>query len=167
MIYLQPGEVCVSDRPGSIVTVLGSCLAVTMWVPRLGIGAICHSYLPHCSNRMTCRSQCRERFKYVHCTIPWMIEMLSRNDIRPSELEIKLFGGGHLAASLQEPADTIQVGQQNAATAMEILKQTGLTVTSQDLGGFMGRKLIFNTGNGEVLVKKIRQRVIKDSNRLH
>src|SRR5512141_2905785 len=45
-IYLKPGEVVVARDPMLISTVLGSCVAVTMFSPSRGIGAICQSPYP-------------------------------------------------------------------------------------------------------------------------
>jgi chemotaxis protein CheD len=45
-VYVQPGESCLVSEPAIIRTLLGSCVGVTFWVPRLGIGALCHAMLP-------------------------------------------------------------------------------------------------------------------------
>jgi chemotaxis protein CheD len=37
--YLKPGEIHIADRPGIVTTVLGSCVSVTMYSPRLKTGA--------------------------------------------------------------------------------------------------------------------------------
>ena len=45
-VYLQPGEVYLARSPTILKTVLGSCVGITFWVSRLGIGALCHGVLP-------------------------------------------------------------------------------------------------------------------------
>jgi chemotaxis protein CheD len=157
MIYLEPGEAYFAESPTSIVTILGSCLAVSMWLPRLRVGAICHAFLPKCLTWNKCQSHCQERFKYVHCTIPWMVEQLSLPGVRRSEIETKLFGGGDLFVPSMISGNNLSVGKQNTVMALEMFKKEGLIVASQDLGGTMGRKIIFNTGTGEVLLKRIKQ----------
>lgn len=155
MVYLEPGEVCLAEAPVRISTVLGSCLAVTMWSPKLKIGAICHAFLPRCQTWENCRGPCLERFKYVYCTIPWMVARLRRNAIRFSEMEVKLFGGSDRFLYSEEEGGDWQAGRENAAMAFSLLKKEGLAIAGQDLGGAEGRKIIFDTGTGEVLLKRI------------
>lgn len=50
-IYLKPGEVVVARKPVLVSTVLGSCVAVTMFSPDCGFGAICHAMLPDSAGR--------------------------------------------------------------------------------------------------------------------
>ncbi|MDX1678888.1 MAG: chemotaxis protein CheD, partial [Arsukibacterium sp.] len=45
-IFLQPGEFYFADEPCCIRTILGSCVAITMWHPRLKIGGMGHCMLP-------------------------------------------------------------------------------------------------------------------------
>lgn len=45
-IFLQPGEFYFGDEKTRIRTLLGSCVAITMWHPKLNIGGMCHYMLP-------------------------------------------------------------------------------------------------------------------------
>lgn len=45
-IFLQPGEFYFGDRETRLRTILGSCVAITLWHPRLRIGGMCHYLLP-------------------------------------------------------------------------------------------------------------------------
>ena len=45
-IFLKPGELCFGIPGTNISTVLGSCVAITLWHPVLSIGAMCHFVLP-------------------------------------------------------------------------------------------------------------------------
>jgi len=156
MRYLQPGEIHFSEETYQVTTILGSCLAVTMWNPTLRMGAICHALLPVCPKPEKCSKQCEDRFRYVECTISWMIEQFQERAIDLTEIECKVFGGGDMFPLSAQEGKKINVGKQNAAIALKILRQEGLRVISQDLEGCQGRKIIFNTENGEVLLKRIR-----------
>jgi Chemotaxis protein; stimulates methylation of MCP proteins len=50
-IFLQPGDWYFGDRDTRIRTLLGSCIAITIWHPRLLVGGMCHFLLP---GRGTC-----------------------------------------------------------------------------------------------------------------
>ena len=47
-IYLSPGEMVLAREPTILATILGSCIGITFWCARLGVGALCHSILPRC-----------------------------------------------------------------------------------------------------------------------
>ena len=63
LIYLHPAQMCFCGRPSRVETVLGSCVAVTMWNARLQIGCICHAVLP------LQRKSKHEPLKYVDSSI--------------------------------------------------------------------------------------------------
>jgi len=44
--HLQPGELLVTQEPQWVITLLGSCVAVTMFNARFRLAAICHGLLP-------------------------------------------------------------------------------------------------------------------------
>jgi hypothetical protein len=67
LIYLHPGQMCCCERPSRVETVLGSCVAVTMWNARLQIGCICHAVLPLNESRN------HEPLKYVDSSIHSML----------------------------------------------------------------------------------------------
>ena len=46
-IFLQPGEFYFGDEKTRIRTLLGSCVAIVLWHPKLRIGGMCHYMLPH------------------------------------------------------------------------------------------------------------------------
>ena len=45
-VFLQPGEFYFGEEKTRIRTLLGSCVAVTLWHPKLRIGGMCHYMLP-------------------------------------------------------------------------------------------------------------------------
>ena len=45
-IFLQPGEFYFGEGKTRIRTLLGSCVAITLWHPRLHIGGMSHYMLP-------------------------------------------------------------------------------------------------------------------------
>lgn len=145
-IYLKPGELTVAERPALVCTVLGSCVALTLFSPRLRVGAICHAMLPS--------GECGGPFKYVDSSVRHMLEQFERLRIKRSEIVVKLFGGADMfdAAS---PNRSPTVGRQNIQFASETLRQEGLQLVGSDVGGRQGRKLLFYTHTGEVLLKRL------------
>jgi chemotaxis protein CheD len=156
-VYLKPGEMYFSGEPAVVFTVLGSCLSVTMFHRRRGMGAICHGLLPECSAQKVCYSDCLEGLKFVDCSIQRMVRIFDRYKVRRSELEVKCFGGADMFTLQIERPGVVSVGRQNIISAEQILRSEGLKLTVKDVGGPEGRKIFFYTHTGEVLLKRLKK----------
>ncbi len=164
VVYLKAGELYFSDKPAVVLTVLGSCLSVTMFHRRLGIGAICHGLLPQCRERTVCSGDCKEEARYVECSIRMMLRRLSRLGIPFREVEVKIFGGADMFGKRLDGRGAILVGKQNIETAQKIMDKEGIKIISMDVGGTQGRKLFFSTETGEVLLKRLQPSVVLADN---
>lgn len=156
VIYLKPAELCVLDRPAVVRTVLGSCLAITMYNRRLGVSAICHALLPYRDPKENSQNNTLEKFKYLERVIPEMISKMRAYGIKLDEIEVKMFGGADMLTSQDKQVYKQPVGKLNIETAVKLLETEGLQIISSDVGGPRGRKIFFYTNNGEVLLKRLR-----------
>ncbi len=155
IVRLKAGEMHCAERPTLVVTVLGSCLSVILYSRRLGIGGICHGLLPSCGNQKTCSGDCVEKFRYVDCAMRQMVKIFDRFGVKRSELEVKCFGGADMFSRPIEKSGLLSVGRQNSEAADEVMKSEGLTLITRDVGGLQGRKILFYTHTGEVLLKRL------------
>ena len=151
-VYLRPGELYIGEGPTKVITVLGSCVSVTLFSKRLCIGAICHGTLPHCRRRRGCHELCKEAFRFVDCSIHYMLGKMRGYGVADSELEVKLFGGADTLSSKKENT----IGSMNVKTALEIIRQEHLRVIAADVGDSFGRKIIFLTHTGDVYLKRLK-----------
>jgi chemotaxis protein CheD len=84
-----------------------------------------------------------------------MIRSFEHKGIPLQGIEVKMFGGADMFP-LSRPEDRrLRVGEENAGTASNILQSRGLPIVSQDVGGTRGRKILFDAGTGEVLLKRL------------
>ena len=151
-MYLKPGELYVGEKPTKVITVLGSCVSVTLFSRRLRMGAICHGALPHCRKKKVCRELCKEAFKYVDCSLHYMIGRMRGFGATDNEIEVKLFGGADTLSSKKENT----IGSMNVKLALEIIRQEHLRIIAADVGDSFGRKIIFLTHTGEVYLKRLK-----------
>jgi chemotaxis protein CheD len=151
-VYLKPAEISICDKPTKVVTVLGSCVSVIMFNRRLRLGAICHGTLPRSRKGGACTGFCDEAFKFVNCSMRYMIETFRRYGVMSSEIEVKLFGGADTLASKRENT----IGSQNVRMALQVITEQRLKVTAADVGDAFGRKVIFFSHTGEVYVKRLK-----------
>lgn len=151
-VYLKPGELLVTHDPTQVTTVLGSCVAVTMFSPRLRFAAICHAMLPEPKDdRLRATKDHPERFKYLSEAIPFMAERFRMLGIVSHEVEVKVFGGGNVLGLEESDQRRKLVGNVNIDIAQAILKAESLSIKAGNVGGEVGRKILFNTQTGEVL----------------
>jgi len=149
-IYLMPGEFHLARRPAILKTLLGSCVGVTFWSARLGIGALCHGVLPKCPQGL----QGAEAYRYVDFVIRDLALQFEALGAVRSEVQVKLFGGADVLPVLARKSQKSTVGYHNWQTALTVLSDENLTVFASDLGGQVGRTIHFHTGTGEVLLRR-------------
>ncbi|HBI14167.1 MAG TPA: chemotaxis protein CheD [Desulfobulbaceae bacterium] len=158
--YLKPGEFCFVREPSLILTVLGSCVMVTMICRRLAAGAACHPVLPVCPSADSCQpDKCLLKNKYVACVIPEMIRKFQDLGGRLNEVEVKMFGGSNMFSRNSPQRDNLQVGSKNVSMARLKIAEAGLTLKSFDVGGNRGRKIYFYTDSGDVWVKRFQAKL--------
>jgi len=159
--FLKPSDFFLTRKPMIIKTVLGSCVAITMFCKRTETAAVCHAMLPSCEEDNACRNGicrdgiCQQRYKYVKCVIPEMIRRFNRLNIDALELEVKLFGGADMFNSVLSSRTVYHVGTRNIIMARQIISKYELLVKNLDVGGAQGRKIFFNTQTGEVWLKRL------------
>jgi len=145
--YLYPGTLFVHRKPHLITTVLGSCVAVCLWNQTSQLGGINHYLLP------LWNGEGLPTPKYGNIAITKLYEKVRAYSNPGDKLIAKVFGG----ASMWEKTDgLLAVGQRNIDFALETLETLGISVVAKDLGGHQGRKVIFNSGDGSVLMRRQR-----------
>jgi chemotaxis protein CheD len=147
-IFLKPGEICISREPAVVSTILGSCIAITMFNERLKIGGICHALLPEKRSPGS-----DDESRYVDSSITYMLKQLEAMGIKRHEVEIKLLGGADVLDIMDETRPS--VGRQNIEKALEMMSTERLTLAFSDVGGKRGRNIRFYTHTGAVLLKRI------------
>jgi chemotaxis protein CheD len=151
-IFLQPGEIYCGGSDTRIRTLLGSCVAITLWHPR-GIGAMCHFMLPARRRPQGAAADAR----YADEALELLLAAMADAGAAAPACEIKLFGGGNMFAPQAVSAarrEVSDVAQRNVAAARALLAGRGLALCAEDLGGRGHRQLIFDIGSGAVWVRR-------------
>ncbi|MBF0203918.1 MAG: chemotaxis protein CheD [Desulfamplus sp.] len=143
---LKPGFIYLADKPVSISTVLGSSVSVCLFDKKQKIGGMNHFQF----------SEIREKDKstpiYGNVATLTLIRMMLLNGSKDRHLEAQIFGGAH-----NPLVSDINVGINNINTARLILNSRKIKIVSEDVGGEVGRKIIFNTSTCEIAVLKVKK----------
>lgn len=142
--YLLPGALFVKREPYMVTTVLGSCVALCLYDKILMYGGINHFMLPYWSGSGLASP------KYGDIAIKKLLSEMINIGSNKSNLVAKLFGG---ASVLDNFESSLQVGKRNIEVAKEMLESMHIPLVSQNLGGNLGRKIIYSTVNGAVYHK--------------
>jgi chemotaxis protein CheD len=146
VIYLKPGESHIARENCRIETVLGSCVSVTLYCPITRIGAMNHAMLPEGS----------DSDRDVKVSLDKMLRRLNNCGAYTCQLEAKMFGG---ANSLYRSEGGLRhVGELNIEASMQWLAQNRIRLVNSDIGGTVGRKIVFLSGSGKVYVKRFQER---------
>lgn len=147
-IFLPPGEVYFGERDTRIRTLLGSCVAIVMWHPRLLVGGMCHYMLP----KQHEKKQGTLDGRYADEAMELMLREIRNTGTRPCEYQVKLFGGGHMFSAHQAMSRD-HVGARNVEVARRLIKLHGFSSCAEQLGGIGHRNIIFEIWNGRVWVR--------------
>jgi chemotaxis protein CheD len=154
-IYLNPGESYLARKPAIIRTILGSCVGVTFWSARLGIGALTHSQLPRCPANSAAGINLVAGRRYVDFAIRDVLRQLDELGATRTEVELKLFGGADVLLVSGAASARPTVGRLNCEAAIEVIEAEGLRVQASSLGGTSGLNIRFDTRTGEVRLRRL------------
>ena len=168
------GDVAVIEGPHNLITSgVGSCLVVTLYDPKLQIGALAHTMLPlsptqnaehetplsrnSSSESLTNQQVCLvaeqvsakvKDTKYIDVAIDEMLEKMESQGAKREDLEAKLIGGANMFHSFDS-----DIGKDNVSSAKDRLKKEGVKIVGECVGGSQGRSVEFSPTTGVVTVK--------------
>ena len=148
-IFLQPGEWYFGECDTRIRTVLGSCVSLTAWHPRLKIGGMCHYMLPARGNGSVSAPDGRyadEAFALLQR------EMRAAGTVL-DEYRFKMFGGGNMFPGMSCLQNKANVPSRNIAAARELVTRHNLRVSAEHLGVTGHRHVMFDIWSGHAWVR--------------
>lgn len=140
---IQPGYLAYSREPAFIFTVCGNGLVVTIRDKFKKIGGIAHCIYPRAKNH--------EESTHYHAdtALHSLLKIFAPSgDNASRRLEAQIMGGGNYKGINQDRAE------KTTTTVKKILKKKGIPIISEDIGGILGRKIVFNTSTGETIIHK-------------
>jgi chemotaxis protein CheD len=150
-VLVRPGGIHFGGDGALVRTLLGSCVAITLWHPRARLGGMCHfvvptrGRLPAVVTPMDGRygdeaMQILDQHAWDVCTTL-------------SDYEVTMYGGGNQFAG-DGPAGTIGVAARNAEAARRFSEDFDLRVVTTDLGGWGARHILLDLSTGVVTSRR-------------
>ncbi|QOY53360.1 chemotaxis protein CheD [Candidatus Sulfurimonas baltica] len=142
--FIHVGEIHIGARETEISTILGSCIAVCLYDSVNCVGGMNH-YLVPLWNENGLQSP-----KYGNISIPRLIESMVNIGCEIKNMEAKIFGGANV---IDVSSVEMMIGRKNILIAKEILREYGIPITAQDVGGEKGRRIMMRSDTGKVFLK--------------
>jgi len=147
-VNLLAGQLYFGGEAATIGTLLGSCVAVTLWHPGQRIGGMCHFLLPH--RRRPSGEPLDARFGDE--AIELMVQTLQRLGTRACDYQAHLYGG---ADTMPERAGVkFDVGERNIEQGWSLIERHGFELHAVDVGDHVPRHVRLTLDTGVVQMRR-------------
>jgi len=152
---LQRNHIFATIEPTRIQTVVGNAVVVCLWDPVTCVGGMCHYSL---AKKPTLG---KPTAQYGNVALSHLYKTILEMEADKQRIVAHLFGGAQrppehfekTTAQMYEKNNVISA--RNIAFAHHFCKQKVIPIYTADTGGFMGRKIVFDTSVGESAVLKV------------
>lgn len=140
--FVKPGYLAYAKDPSLIYSVCGNGVIVILHDRLKKIGGMAHCIYP--------KVKFSEKATNYHAdaAISSLVRAMTKNGLSQTlQLDAHVFGGGSRGYAQDRAQKAIK-------RVRRILNKYHIRVVSEDVGGNLGRKILFNTQSGEVLILK-------------
>ena len=156
-IFLLPGEFYFGSEYHKVRTLLGSCVAITMWNRRLKVGGMCHFKLPSRNNAFSVVLN----GNYGEEAIQLFLQHMKHYMLKPRDMRVGVYGAGNMFKEIIKD-DFKSISAQNINLVHTLLPDLGFTIHNESLGGNVSRRISLDLDNGEVIQYSLRSGVSVD-----
>jgi chemotaxis protein CheD len=138
------GQIVFGRAPDRLASILGSCIGVCVYHPRMRHAALAHVILPDSQGRPPSAPG-----KFADTAIPHMLKLLGQAGLSTSGLVAKIAGG----ASMFGRNGPLQIGMANGEAVTRALAGAGIRVIGKDVGGDRGRRISLDCTTGDLFIE--------------
>ena len=147
-IRVDMADARVESRSVTLVTNVGSCVAICLHDQVNKCGGLAHIMLPAPNNP-------REPlpYKYAETAVPALANSMRKMHPVDSCLVAKISGGANMFSNLK--CGALNIGEKNVCAVKEALLENNIRLFAEDVGGTCGRRIIFNVHTGLTIVRTL------------
>ena len=143
LVYLAPGQLAATCDPCTLRTVLGSCVAVTLYDPIVRAGGMNHYLLPGTGPD-------ENPVRYGEGALETLLSRMKRLGATTGNLQAGVFGGARVLADL---SNTMHLGERNVEFAFTWLRARKINVVARDILGKQARRLELDVTDGSTRLR--------------
>ena len=138
----------VGRERGTLVAIgLGSCVAVILYDAPMKLGGLSHVLLPDPSFSRRGDGES----KFATTAVPALLRELLGMGASRTRVKAWLVGGATMFRDLLPP-DQPHMGERNVRASREALKDAGIPVLGEEVGGTWGRTVRFHLADGRIQI---------------
>jgi chemotaxis protein CheD len=150
-VTVMQGQALASgDKNLEYSTVLGSCVATCLYDPEAHVGGMNHFLLAEPPPGYGGTSLDEHYGLYL---MELLINEMMAKGARKSKLKAHLYGGANVNRNM------MKIGTVNAEFARRFLKDEGIVLMREDLGGTQARRVDFRPASGQVRLRTVEDRL--------
>ena len=151
IIQVGMADLKLARAPDKLMTAgLGSCIGLCVFDPVVKVGVLAHIMLPN----STQSKNPQNRAKFADSAIVMALEEMDKNGASRVRLQAKIAGGAQMFKFSGE-SDIMKIGERNTLAVIENLTKHNIKLVAKDTGGNFGRTIIFDVGDGSLLIRTI------------
>lgn len=147
-LNLLAGQLYFGAEAQSIRTLLGSCVAVTLWHPQRKLGGMCHFLLPL---RIQAQDAPRDG-RFGDEAIEMLVQALERHGTQPKDYQAHLYGGADTMPDLA--GVKLNIGERNIERGWQLIDHYGFSLQAVDVGDCVPRNVKLTLATGEVQMRR-------------
>lgn len=126
---------------------LGSCIGVTLYDAKAGVGGMIHIQLPEPLEHND--DSDKKPAKYARTGIPAFIDHMIKNGAHPSRMEARIAGG----SKINDANNWFEIGQKNYRLSRKLIECRGIQIMSEDVGDKIPRTMTLHLDTGTVALQ--------------
>lgn len=148
-VIIGVGDMAISNNAQVILSTyaLGSCIGVIAYDSVSKVGGILHLMLPDSS--ISPEKAAKQPAMFANTGLPLLFRAMAGLKVERHRVRVFVAGG----AGMLSGSDPFKIGERNASTTFEILKNNGLSVSYREVGGSINRTVHLDISTGAVSMK--------------
>jgi len=152
-LFLNVGEFFFTSTHCQLHTILGSCIAITLWHPKYKIGGMCHFVLPGGRDfKRQLEDPSRINGRYSDSAMALFERDARRYNTKLSDYQAKIFGGSNMLTKSFLAEDDL-IGNKNTKAAINHLSERNIPLMVANVGETGYRRIVMDVASGDVWVK--------------
>ncbi len=142
-------EFAAANSPDMILTTysLGSCIGVAVYDPVYAVGGLVHVMLPE--SKLSPEKAAARPGMFMDTGVPALLRAVCQMRADKSRLLVYVVGG----AQIMDTSGYFNIGKRNYEALQGLLRQFGLRIYAEEVGGLVNRTVNLHIATGEVWLK--------------
>jgi chemotaxis protein CheD len=143
--------------PGTIMTIgLGSCIGIALYDKINKVAGLSHIMLPDSTQFKNVTNP----MKFADLAIPLLVEKMEKQGCNKRNITAKIAGGASMF-NFSDKSIISDIGKRNGEAVKKKLKDLGIPIIAEEIGGDKGRTMIFRANDGQVVLKVVGQGIVE------